>query len=171
MERGVCDLKKILGIDLLDPDLQTSTVAVLNTVIAKLKENSAFINLGTCFHRNKINLEKCIESYTRLYEIHQSAGFLKYCDTPEKMTKRELRAVSVRTEWLSDIKTIDRITIDQQTAFYHWIKETLERAVDYIKRAYKSSGALPTLDDEGLIALSTRVPEFMEWPIYKSLVP
>jgi hypothetical protein len=171
MELGVCNFKKILGVDIFDPALHADTIAALNTAVFKLKENPIFINLGTCFHRNKINLEKCNDNYTSLYKAHENSGVLKNCDAPEKMTAKELRAAAARSKQVSIMDIIDRTAIDQQTAFYHWMKEILEGAVDYIKRAYDASGALPALDDEELIALSTRVPAFMEWPVYKALRP
>lgn len=171
MERGVCDLKEILGVDLSDVALHARTIEVLNTVISKLKENPIFVNLGICFHRNKINLEKCSESYASLYGMHRSLGFLKNFDAPEKMTERELRAAAIRSKVVSIIDIIDRTTIDQQTAFYYWMKEILERSVSYVKITYEASGVLPAFDDKDLLTICHYEPEFLEWPVYKELLP
>lgn len=171
MERSVCDLKKILGIDISDAALHAGTVEILNTIISKLKGNPIFVNLGICFHRNKVTLEKCSESYAGLYEIHESLGLLKNCNAPDKMTPKELRAAAARSKEVIVMNIIDRTTIDQQTAFYYWMKETLGNSVGYIKSVYEASGVLPALDNKDLLAICDHEPEFLEWPVYEKLFP
>lgn len=143
-------LKRVLEVDSDDMRLSCKIAGLLNMVASCLKSNPVFVNLGICFHRNKVLLEK-------------EEAKLRYIPTTSKgMLVRETIGASIMAK--------DRLTIDQQTAFYYWMKETLTASVSYIKTVYESSGALPTLDDERLIALSTRVPEFMEWPVYKALM-
>lgn len=125
--------------------------ALLECVNVSIKNNPIFVGLGVCFHRNKILLEKKAETLRWIPE------------TPKGMLAREVR--------VAEIMTLDRMVIDQQTAFYYWMKEILEGAVNRINGFYEASGVLPEVDDEVLQALSCQEPAFLTWDVYKALVP
>ncbi len=139
---------KILG---TDSALSRDAEGLLNKVKLELKSNPIFVGLGICFHRNKVRLEKKAEELGRI--------------------PKTLRSLPVREIRAAEIMAIDRITIDQQTALYYWMKETLEGSANYIKSIFESSGKLPDPDDEVLRDLSRHEPEFLTWSVYKALVP
>lgn len=143
--------KKVLEIDSDSAELNCELASLLNIVAAELKKNPIFVGLGICFHRNKIILEKKEEA-------------LRYIPkTPKGMVVREKK--------VAEILEIDRLTIDQQTAFYHWMKENIEQSMSYIRDFYKGFGKLPDLDSKDLLELANHQPEFMTWPSYTRLVP
>lgn len=143
--------KDVLSIESDETKIGNNIVKLLNVSVQALKSNPIFVGFGICFHRNKVILEKAQEN-------------LRYIpETPAGVIRRE--AV------LREIIKIDRLAIDQQTAFYHWMKEVLESSVGYIKTTYETSGVLPALDDKDLLAICRHEPEFLGWPVYKELLP
>ena len=143
--------KKVLGIGSKDTSFGQQIASILTSVADDLKGNSVFAGLGVCFHRNKVILEK------REDDIHIIP------ETGKGLAVREIR--------FAEIMEIDRLAIDQQTAFFHWMKERVETAIGYMEKYYKQNGKLPANDDKALIELKNHVPQFMEWPIYKKLIP
>ena len=153
-EKLKCLSKAVLDVD--DEALGYDVAKLFNIILSGIKSNHTFVGLGICFHRNKVNQEKL---ETRLEELKRVIS--------EKHRKRE----QVIQSKFDEMMAIDRKAMDQQIAFYYWMKETLRDAVNYIKTTYEASGALLALDDKDFLVICSHEPEFLTWPVYKELVP
>lgn len=144
-------LSKTLLVDSVDEELGRGIAGLLNKVAIDLKNNPIFVGLGICFHRNKVKIEKLSEK-------------LRYIPNTEKgnVAKEAIFRMIMES---------DRLATDQQTAIYHWMKQTFENTISYIRSVYQEHGELPRADDERLLELSVHEPEFLKWPGYRDLIP
>jgi hypothetical protein len=144
-------ISKTLLVDSVDEELGRGIAGLLNKVAIDLKNNPIFVGLGICFHRNKVKIEKLSEK-------------LRYIPNTEKgnVAKEAIFRMIMES---------DRLATDQQTAIYHWMKQTFENTINYIRSVYQERGELPRADDERLLELSVHEPEFLKWPGYRDLIP
>ncbi len=140
--------------EIINIPLANSIRRLLEQVIQQLKNIPLFVGLGVGFHRNRIVMEKLTS-----------------------------------VEYFSDaaVESMQKIGVlgnDQQTAFYYWMKQTLENSVKYIRQKFVANGGklgelkegderfLPDFD-ETLLGISQHIPTFItsaEW-VYSTLVP